>query len=177
MTNFKKLLLERNAQEHGCLMAGFPKEYETMIVEFGKKFIPDNILYTAEDDDYGREGEPHVTILYGFTEDLNEMDVRKILKNTKPFNIIITSLDKFETGKGYDVVVFKLQSDVLTSLHEKCKNNYSNIQTFLDYNPHITVGYVKPGTFSYKKTDLNIVVPVTYAVYSPIKGGKSYFDL
>ena len=48
---------------------------------------------------------------------------------------------------------------------------------FPDYHPHMTVGYIKKRTFPYKKEGFSIKIPIKEICYSPISGGKSYFQL
>ncbi len=188
MINIKKLLLkeDRNkANEYGCLMARFPKEISEKLVAFGKKLIKEKDLY-KEGEEFGREHEGHVTIRYGFTKDLNELEIRQLLKGQKQFIVELYGLDKFSgqpnklTGEKqpYDVVFLKARSPVLSKLNEATKE-FPHVDTFSkEYHPHATLAYVKPGSFNLKKEEgMSVKIPIKTIYYSPINGEKSYFEL
>jgi 2'-5' RNA ligase len=190
MINIKKLLLlkeDRNqANEYGCLMALFPKEISAKLVEFGKKLIKEEDLY-KEGSEFGREHEGHVTIRYGFTKDLNELEIRQLLKGQKQFIVELYGLDTFGgqpnkiTGEKqpYDVVFLKARSPVLSKLNEATKE-FPHVDTFSkEYHPHATLFYSKPGVFSLRVLDgkINLSILVNTIYYSPISGEKSYFEL
>lgn len=189
MINLKKLLAEDRSQksnDYGCLMTQFPKEISEKLVNFGKKIIKEEDLY-KEGSEFGRETEGHVTIRYGFTKDLNELEIRQLLKGQKQFVVELYGLDKFSgqpnklTGKKqpYDVVYLKAKSTVLSKLNEETKK-FPHMDTFDGiYRAHSTIAYVKPEKFSYKVEDesFKILVTIKTIYYSPISGGKSYFEL
>lgn len=176
MINIKSILTEKRDKSitHGALMAMFPKEICKKIIKFNERIITEDILY-KEGDEYGRELECHTTIKYGFTKDLNELQIRNILKDVKPFNIRLYALDKFENEK-FDVIILKVESDVLKRLNSK-SNDYPNEDEYPTYLPHSTLAYVKKGTFLFKKDDINIVVPISSVMYSPIQGDKFCYNL
>lgn len=157
----------------GCLMAMIPKEIGVLITNFGKKIIPDEDLY-IKDGEFGRETESHVTVRYGFTKDLNELEIRQIIGNQEPFEITFEKLDKFESD-DFDVVILRSENPIIKKWH-KMLGIYPNESEFSDYKQHMTIAYVKKGTFPHTK-ELGLVVPVDSLCYSPINGGKSYFNL
>ena len=59
-----------------------------------------------------------MTIRYGFLKDLNELDIRQLLKGHKPFMVEIFGLDKFDSTPKYKVSMFKVSSPVLKQLNE-----------------------------------------------------------
>ncbi len=89
MISFSKLISENRSNvsaRKGCLMAMVSEEYAEKIRRFCEKIIPEQCLY-IEGTEYGRENESHVTIRYGFTRDLNELEIRQLLKGQKPFTM------------------------------------------------------------------------------------------
>ena len=147
-----------------------------MLVDFGKQLVKDDDLYIVGDE-YGREKETHVTILYGFVPELNELQIRKVLQGVEPFTITLTGIDTFKNEKeGYDVVKFTVESSVLRQLNEKTKK-YPNQNEFPNYSPHLTICYVKPGTFKNPISGLKINIPVHQVFYSTANTDKSYFGL
>lgn len=178
MINLRGMISEDRSSlttRKGCLMAMLTKEDCEQIFNFGKRLVGDGDLY-LEGDEYGREREGHVTIRYGFTKDLNELEVRQLLTGINPFMMELTGLDKFTNPPNYDVAVFKVDSPVLRRLNE-ASGKYPNETDFPDYKPHLTIAYVQKGKFPFVKEGLRLRVPVRTICYSPISGDKSYFEL
>ena len=70
----------------GCLMAIISPKKSSHIVKLGKTVVPPEILYT-KDNDYGYEEEPHVTIKFGFTTDLQDNDIHNIINEISKYVI------------------------------------------------------------------------------------------
>jgi hypothetical protein len=146
------------------------------IVEYGKRIVSDSILYEVPDDDYGRDVTPHITIKFGFTKDLSDDNVNDIITGVNTLPIIIEALSIFENDK-FDVVKFDIKkSDVLMKLNKKC-NGYPHTDTFPVYHPHMTLAYVKKGSFPHKKLNLNIPLKADRFVYSPMSGEKRSYPI
>lgn len=178
MINLRDALMENRSNltaRKGCLMAMIPQDKTESIVGFGKRVIKEEDLY-VENGEYGRETEGHVTIRYGFLKDLNELEIRQLITGQKPFIVELYGLDVFSDDPRYDVAMFKANSPVLKRLNE-LSSIYLTESEYNEYNPHLTLAYVKKGTFSFVKEGLKIQVPVKTICYSPIAGGKSYFSL
>lgn len=178
MINLSNMLTEDRSNltaRKGCLMAMLSKNDSNLIVEFGKKLIKDENLY-VENNEYGRETEGHITIRYGFIEDLNELQIRQLLKGQKSFVVELIGLNKFDSDPKYDVAVFKANSPVLKKLHE-LSGVHLNETNYPNYDAHLTLAYVKKGTFHHIKEELKLKIPIKEICYSPIFGGKSYFNL
>jgi 2'-5' RNA ligase len=183
MMTLKEMLLEKKidqAERLGCLMAMVDESVAAKILEFNKKLIKDEDLYHEINkdgkDEYGREENCHITIRYGFTKDLNELDVRQLLKGHKEFQVELYELDMFTDNPNFDVIKFKVKSPILNQLNE-ISGIYQNHNDYPDYLPHLTLGYVKKGTFPNLKKRVELYVPIKSVEYSPISGEKSYFEL
>lgn len=164
------ILSENRHVEKGCLMAYVDPTYGLQVLKVGRRAIPSSILYTdPEDPTYGYDNEPHVTLKYGFEPDLDRNAIAEILKGTKPFNVVLTSLNQFQNEK-YDVVKFEVQKcPILTELRRRC-DGYPNTDSYPDYKPHMTLAYVKKGTFPHIRENLNIALPITRFKYSGPSG-------
>ena len=165
------LLLNENVgnRSYGCLMMNIENNSPNKLIEFSKKMIPDSILYIDPNDpSFGREKKMHVTCKYGFAPDLTKKDIASILQGiSKPFNIKLISLSLFDNNEDYDVVKFDVeQSDILKKLRKRC-DKFPNEDKYDEYHAHVTLGYVKKGTFPHKKENLNIILPITSFTYSP----------
>jgi hypothetical protein len=171
-----KLLVEET-YEYGCVMAEVPTEPARKLMEFSRATIPDEILYTEEDDDsYGREDHFHTTIKYGLTEKYDEDEIKEFLKNTKPFPIEIKGLSVFENEK-FDVVKFDMEGKELRRLN-KIFSDLPNEDEYPDYKPHMTLAYVKSGMGKkYVKKALKLSkIGVNTIIYSD-RGNKTYITL
>lgn len=147
------------------------------IIKYGSRMIPDSDLYIdPEDDSYGRDGEPHITVLFGFTTDLSKLEVNKLISGIKPFVVYATGLNTFNNEK-YDVVKFDIkQNKILSELNTKSKL-YPHVSKFPNYHPHLTVGYVKKGKFPHKIIVDDIPFKITKFKYSGMDDSKRYNSL
>ena len=176
MIQLLSMLAEDRSQsvDRGCLMAMVPEFQKNKLAEFGKKLVREEDLY-LEGNEFGRETDCHVTILYGFLPDLHELQIRKIIQDVKPFTITLTGIDTFQNHQ-FDVVKFSVESPVLRKLNEIAKQ-FPNKSSFPNYKPHMTIAYEKSGTFKFPRSGMNIRIPINEVCYSPARGGKSCFDL
>lgn len=171
------MLTENRIIEYGCLMALPPIDYGYKMVNLAKRLIPVKNLYTDPNDpSYGHTDQDfHCTLKYGFSPDLMKVDVAKILKGMSPFLIKLKALNLFENDK-YDVVKFEVEKcPVLTELRSRC-DGYPNSDSYPDYKPHMTLAYVKKGTFPHIRENLNIALPITRFKYSG-PNGKYFINL
>lgn len=167
----------KSSADKGCLMAMILNPERQSLLNFGKKLVKDEDLYIV-DDEFGREEETHVTILYGFVPDLEKEQIIEILNDIKePFTVTLTGIDTFKNKKeGFDVVKFSVESPILRQLNTKA-SRYPNQNDFPDYKPHMTIAYVKPNTFKHPKSGLKIVVPIKQICYSSSEKKKLYINL
>ncbi|MFW6219468.1 MAG: DUF5661 family protein [bacterium] len=134
--------MENHIYEYGCLMVKFIiPEWKDILWQ-----IDLDDLYT-EEEGYGLEKEPHITILYGF-HDKNSNLHNKIFKLFEKVNDYIeanvTKIDKFSNEK-FDVLKLNIESPRLRELNKYFKENYEYTNKFEEYKPHMTIGYFKKG--------------------------------
>lgn len=136
---------EKSNEEYGCLMAYLD------LPNFSKLQSKINVDDFA-DNDKTLEDEPHITILYGFILDDPNYDNIKILNSVKKLitepidDIKIKNIGIFE-NEEYDVLKISVESKKLRSYNNFFQNGDWNLNvTYPDYNPHITIAYLKPGT-------------------------------
>jgi 2'-5' RNA ligase len=137
---------ESHRFEAGCLMIDLSHKisnWKNVI-----KIIEPTDIYDDSTNEFGLELNPHVTILFGFDENVTSSDVHKLMDDEVQTNIPITLLgiSIFPGGEKseYDVVKFDIQSEELNRLHEICKTLPHHL-SFPDYHPHMTIAYVKKG--------------------------------
>jgi len=115
--------------------------------EFIEELIDKDDIYTADDDDYGFEYNPHCTVLYG-VHDYDGIidDIHEFLPpHYDIYDIFRTNISIFENNE-YDVVKFEIESDELKELNKLLSESFDNTNDYPDYHPHMTIAYVKKGT-------------------------------
>lgn len=107
--------------------------------------IPEEDLYIEEDDDsYGREQEPHITVRYGM-DTVDPEDLTEAFRDFGPVMFKLGLVSIFET-KEYDVIKIDVQSEDLHELNRRVGEVVELPgETYPDYKPHVTVAYVKSG--------------------------------
>lgn len=112
---------------------GFPSK---AIIDYGL-MVPDDDLAEG-----GREHEPHITLKYGLTGSLE--DVQAALRDQPECLITFGVTSYFETPE-FDVVYVEVESEGLGSLNAHLVSQVENVETQTGYTPHATVAYVKKG--------------------------------
>lgn len=178
----REVLLEAEKKDHkreyGCLMVFLDvdkkawKELQDMIDK--------DDLYTEKDDDgYGLEDKPHVTVLYGLHGEIEDKDLEvEIHKITEP-KISFKNISTFEADK-YDVLKFDVASSDLVKLNKKFKE-FPHTSTFPNYHPHCTIAYLKKGVaekYIKKAKDLvKMDMEPEKIVYSKVDGSEKEYKL
>jgi len=147
-TSFNDWLFEKEGKEkplYGCVM------FDAKIPDWEDKHlagIDPKDLYEEEGEDYGYNDIPHITVLFGIHQDEIDPDVimNIIKKYMKPIISMVYEISLFETSNKYDVVKYEIPvTKRLKKYHDLFKNNFPNTQNFDEYNPHVTLAYVKKG--------------------------------
>ena len=138
----RELLSEREEQiEYGALMLFLDIPVWEKITSIIKK---DDIY--KKDDEFGIETEPHVSILYGFHDNVDADKVFDLYKENfdlKPIEISVEGISTFENDE-FDVIKMDVSSKILTKMNSVMRELPSTI-TFPKYHAHITLAYVKKG--------------------------------
>lgn len=130
--------------EGHCIMVDIDQRGK--ILEFVSQ-IPNECVYEEKGEDYGKELNPHVTVMYGL-DDKEEARVKELLtKVPTKISAKLGKISKFENADTpYDVLKVEVHSPHLAKIHEMIKKNFSNNYKWPEYNPHVTLAYVKKGT-------------------------------
>jgi len=175
-TSFKNWLFERATEKlsYGCLML------DTDIPDWKEKIsIVDKDDVYEEDNDYGYEKEPHITILYGFHDDkINKKDLYEEIKKLHPITLTIDNISIFDDDNNYDVVKFDVPVTKELKEYRKIFLKFPNTQTFNKYHPHMTICYcIKGAGHKYVKKVQPFSVTFDTAIYSSPNEDKQIFDL
>jgi len=114
----------------------------SMVVRDVAKQIPD-----ADLGEEGRETKPHITVKYGLHSDEAIETVRQLLADEPPIRATLGTTSVFpssETG-GDEVVKVDVESEDLRRINTKIAAAVKITDTHPEYQPHVTLAYVKPG--------------------------------
>lgn len=162
--------------EYGCAMLYFAFPEMTKIHNM---INPDDI-YTEEDDDtFGLEDEPHVTLLFGFHSAVTTDDIVNVLDNYTFEDCIIHNPSLFKNEK-YDVLKFDARGDNLMECNKEL-TQFPHTNDYPEYHPHMTIAYLKPGkgkkyVEQFKKFKEFQITP-RFGVYSKTNGDKERIKL
>lgn len=177
-SNYQILNEKKRGQEYdyGCVMAYMSEDIKDLYKNFYD--IDEDDIYNNDEDEYGLEIEPHVTLLYGLHSDVDEDHVVNLLRVLKRFPIIFEGISLFEKDE-YDVLKWDVYPEQLSIINNVLKSTFKHTEDFPDYNPHSTIAYLKPGMGKKYIVDIkelidNPIDPIflEYYVYSMSDGGK-----
>lgn len=133
-------IIQENNYRHCCWMLDCPSQKWKDLLSV----ISDADVYDNEAGEFGLEHEPHITILFGLKPDVPSTSFEKLTKvYAGPISFKITGISCFEKPE-YDVLKFDVESDQLRTLNKFAKR-FPHDEMYPDYNPHMTIGYLKPG--------------------------------
>lgn len=166
-----------NKHEFGCLMLEVPFEnWQKVLSKISKED-----LYEEEGNEYGLETEPHVTVLYGLHEEVDEEKLINFVKEfckSAPIEIEISKMGVFKNSK-FEVLKLDVESVTLKSLNKALSENFPYTSKFSTYEPHITIAYLKKGTSSKYLKELKSPIQkiLNTFIYSKIDGTKTNFKI
>lgn len=132
---------------------------------------------------YGLELKPHCTILFGLHGDASVNKIKYLVKNAihGPIGLTLNGISIFPSRGSsipYDVVKFDVIPPTLHKLNHIIKSNFKHSSNFLDYNPHVTIAYVKAGMGKkYINPNIRLNISSDDFYYSPAMGQKTLFTI
>jgi hypothetical protein len=167
-TNTKK---DKDPYDYGCMMIYYDAPGWEKVMDM----IHPNDLYEEEDNDqFGIEHEPHITILFGLhSDEIDDDELFSHLLDHDPPEISLSKITTFDNPK-YDVVKFDVEGDGLHDMNKALRDNFPYTNDYPDYHPHSTIGYVQPGIGKKYKRNLTkpFVLQPNKLVYSKPDGSK-----
>jgi 2'-5' RNA ligase len=162
--------------EYGCVMVNLDiNKWDDLL-----NLIDNEDLYNPKDDpSYGKEKNPHVTILYGLHEDIPLEEIEEELSNISTPSLKFSDVSSFKNPQ-FDVLKFDVDSKDLNKLNKKFKE-FPYTTDFPKYHPHCTIAYLKPKMADkyIKKIEefLEIKMTPSHIVYSMVNGNKKKYKL
>jgi len=149
--------------EAGCLMLSLPPAEIKHVLAWRQERLGNgpNCLEI--------EAYVHVTIAYGFTAEVQGQDVLSYIEDKLPIVLRLGPVTRF--GNDRDVLKIDVDSPALYQLHYDLRQEFGDKLkvTYPDYTPHVTLAYVRPGTYSHLDNDATFdgdTFLCTEAVYS-----------
>ena len=138
--NFKMNWYKLAKKDVGWSCVKLNKTLSNKIIKWGKNNIEDDILFDS--DNYGRELDSHITVMYGIIAD--RVDIfKKLLEKEKPIKAILGKIGYFE-AEDNDCVIIKVDSSDLERINGLVGENLNTWENH-KYKPHCTIAYVKKG--------------------------------
>ena len=132
---------------YGCLMLLLNPNQIPGYAALLAAFKPADLYESDKPGEFGIEFEPHVTVLYGFHDEMMATLPRRIMNEAflpdDKVALRLTGISNFHNPQ-YDVVKFDVQSPQLEKLNAAYAKKYPNTNEY-DYHPHLTLAYVKSG--------------------------------
>lgn len=169
---YLQFIKESKKKRLGCVMLEVPVNNWSEITSI----IDKKDVYKKSG--FGIEDNPHLTLFYGLHKEVSDEKVKKVLGDKKDFNIEIKGIDIFENDE-FDVVKFNVKK---TKELQNIFNEFSNLPNsneYPDYQPHITIAYVKKGKGKkyINKNYKHKVKNASNIIYSKPNGSKLKFKL
>ena len=168
---------ENRKLEYGCVMANLKIPYWNSFVN---RIEERDLYHKREDDSFGREKDPHVTILFGLHEHIPDSYIAKVCTRIKPIPIQLRSISTFSDNEDFDVLKFDVKSSYLRFLNEAFKK-FPYTSSYPSYNPHLTIAYLKKEKAEKYFWLFNEIPTQEFLseeiVYSKTSGEKLRFDL
>jgi len=141
--------MKKKKYEFSNTQVQLPSDLVDRILSEGRKLVNRRNLYSS---DQGYEDKPHITVLYGVHADSPPLSLIDILETYPKFTIQLGLVSLFkgvENDNGFDVVKIDINNPDLHVLNQAVEECCEYTDQFDEYNPHITIAYVKPDTCDY----------------------------
>jgi len=149
-----KIIDLSEAYSHASTQFILPKEIVPIIKGIQDKIDPED---WTED---GKETEIHLTLMFGIVGGVKSKKlVADFIAGQKEIEVQISKLEIFKPNeKDFEVLVVRVKGAEIHSLRRKIEKAVPNEQTYPEYKPHITIGYLKRDT-GVKYLDLPLKKP------------------
>jgi hypothetical protein len=171
------VITEDHKHDYGCVMINFNFPEMKRIQDI---INPDDLYEDPDDKSFGLERESHVTLLYGLHKGVPEKEITTALSGITFDDCKLYNPSLFE-NEEYDVLKFDVgyvaRGGAFLSKANRALKAFPYTSDFPDYNPHMTIAYLKPGKgkkyvdILKNKADEFITKP-DYATYSKTDGKK-----
>jgi hypothetical protein len=139
---FRQFLAEAG-YDYLALQFNLPPDLSNRILEWGDDKVPETSVYIDPNDPtFGREDDPHITVLYGLHSS-DPRPLKKLLSREKSFEITLGKMSLFTRSDNFDVLKIDVSGNELHRIHKLFGDNLKVTETYPKYIPHVTIAYLK----------------------------------
>ena len=178
LTSLLKEVKDKN--RFGCTMlfVDFPK-----MEDLHSQINPIDVYEDPQDDSFGLETDPHITLLFGTHEEVTLDEIKDKISGIEFGELIAYNISIFENPL-YDVLKFNIKyptkgGNFLSIANQNLKS-LPHTSSFPNYHPHMTIGYLQKGmgkNYVNKFKDKEFNLTPSHIVYSEIDGTKTNIEL
>lgn len=129
-------------------------DYDTpKVIKDIQEKITDDELYTEDNEDYGIEHETHVTLVPCLENDVDLDELKKMLEPLSKYKLMLNNISTFENEK-FDVLKCDASSFILSDTNKKITDKFPTHSDYKEYNPHVTIAYLKKDMADKYKKDM-----------------------
>jgi 2'-5' RNA ligase len=135
------LLKRASSYDYSSTQLNLPDILGKELVQWAREHI--------DPDDLGAEGietQPHVTVKFGLMPTVKPTDVARVVKDQSPVSLSFGNNYVFAGAadpQGGVPLYVSVNSDDLGHLNGLIKRALPNVETYSQYQPHVTIGYIK----------------------------------
>lgn len=135
----------RNKYDYSSLLIELPESVADDVISWGFDHVPNESLFLdPKDPTFGREDDPHITLIYGIHTD-NLKEVSDLFDDEKKFECKLGKIDLFTKSDKFDVLIATVECPDLHRLNSKMRRNLDATESYPVYVPHVTICYMKKG--------------------------------
>lgn len=135
----------KNFSANYSIRIKLPDDLARRILAWGDENIGEDLLYTNPDDlAFGREDEPHITLLYHLSDN-DPKPVESIMSRQKPFDVTLGKTSLFTTNDFFDVLKIDVSGDGLYRTNQLLVSGIAPPRQYPQYVPHVTLAYLNKG--------------------------------
>ena len=132
---------ENTNREYAFLMIDYISN--GFIEEIQSKINEDELYIEKDNNFYGLEKNPHVTLVPCLDNDVDLDKLKDYLDDISEYGIVLTDLSKFEC-ENFDVLKCSVACDKLKETNKKIVKDFETHSEYT-YSPHLTIAYMKHG--------------------------------
>lgn len=162
-------------------MLRVPPELSAKISEWAAAHIKPEDLYT--EDGKGLQKDHHITLAPQINDESADEHIMKVMNDTAALSPDLGDIGFFvnpRPDKQYNVLKIAVDPAQLIPVREKVIQGIGMYNPSHEFNPHITIAYLKPGACQELDGDQSfkgMACPINSCIYSAVDGGTRFVNL
>ena len=164
-----------------AILLRVPPELSAKISEWAKAHIKEEDLYNQEGK--GLAKDHHITLAPQINDESATEHISSVMNNTPALSPELGDIGFFvnpRPDKEYTVLKIAVDPAQLAPVREQVIKGISMYNPSHEFNPHITVAYLKPGAcqdLDGDQTFKGMACPIDSCIYSAADGGPKFINL